>query len=1128
MRKQLLLLIVILFITVIGQGANWYVDPLGTNDGSHGTTTGTGAFKTIQYAINAAAAGDVINVATGLYTEALTIGKNLQLSGAGPSNSMISAFGLNSASITVTGGNVKIRNFGIREDNTASKPCISVTGGILDAGTTADHGNNRFYVVGAGSAIDNAQLVDLHAEYNDWGSAKGPAVSTNPGGDGGSITGAGYLRVFYNPWGGGPVTTISPVTVCAEAVTVDIPVTVSHCTGIGSFSLSFGYTTAQLTNPMIVSRNAAFDLPGHVWNPFYYTSNPNGTYKISGFGTLSSDGITLADGSTLFTLRFTIGTVTSTANITFNDNAQGTACEFTGVAPDYAPFGDIPTATNYINGDVTINRLTSNTIGTAQTICSGSTVSLTGSTVTGGTISYQWQSSNSETGTYTNVSPGGTTKDYISGSLTTDTWFRRLAASLLNGVSCISTSTPVKITVDAAPVPANAGSDQSQCNSSSFTLAGNTASVGQGTWTVQSGTATISSLHSATSGVTGIISGSSATLRWTIVNGTCSSSDEVLLTNDISPVAANAGSDQTQCGNGNFTMAGNTASVGQGTWTVQNGTATITSLHSATSGVTGVPAGSSAVLRWTITNGTCSSSDEVTLTHNATPDPANAGADQSQYNSGNFTLAGNSASAGTGTWTVESGTATVTSLHLPTSGVTGVPVGSSVVLSWTILNGTCSSTDDVTLTNKPLLNISGNFTYYNLDNTPLQSNITVGLFQGGTQLGTDYTVTAGTYTFGSLLPGTYEVRAHSSMPVDGSVNSTDAAQLNNWSVFYPAPIEKVRFYAGDVAGGGQYTPVNNVLQSTDAYRIQLHFVDETPFDRPNAWTFWKAGETISTNPDPVAGVLYPTIVVTDGADVTLNLYGLCTGDYNRSFNPTLGKSAGSTLRLSYGGTKQVARNQEFDLPVTLVNSAVIGAVSLVLDYPGDLVTVQDVLFDGEGGQFDWAVKDNQLRIGWNSRNPLSFAAGDVVINLKLTTTPTFTQGNVIRFALAGTPQNELADGKFTVIDDAELNVDVVEASSVGIDENETLQKLTISNYPNPFSNSTMMSYTLPYDGMVTLEIRNLVGQLVKTIVNNRESKGSHSVKLQAWNLEPGVYTATITLEGKADECSGTGKLIINR
>lgn len=58
-------------------------------DRSHGTTTGTGAFKTIQYAINAAAAGDVINVATGLYTEALTIGKNLQLSGAGPSNSMI-------------------------------------------------------------------------------------------------------------------------------------------------------------------------------------------------------------------------------------------------------------------------------------------------------------------------------------------------------------------------------------------------------------------------------------------------------------------------------------------------------------------------------------------------------------------------------------------------------------------------------------------------------------------------------------------------------------------------------------------------------------------------------------------------------------------------------------------------------------------------------------------------------------------------------------------------------------------------------------------------------------------------------------------------------------------------------
>src|SRR5665648_565980 len=74
-------------------------------------------------------------------------------------------------------------------------------------------------------------------------------------------------------------------------------------------------------------------------------------------------------------------------------------------------------------------------------------------------------------------------------------------------------------------------------------------------WTVQSGTATITSINSATSGVTGVVAGTPAVLRWTILNGSCSSYDEVTLTNDAAPTAA-AGTDQAQCANGNFTLDG--------------------------------------------------------------------------------------------------------------------------------------------------------------------------------------------------------------------------------------------------------------------------------------------------------------------------------------------------------------------------------------------------------------------------------------------------------------------------------------------------------------------------------------------------------------------------------------------
>lgn len=70
----------------IAGATNYYVDPTGTDDTSHGTGTGTGAFKTIQYAINDSrvVTGDTINVAAGTYNPVSTIvidKNNLTLNG---------------------------------------------------------------------------------------------------------------------------------------------------------------------------------------------------------------------------------------------------------------------------------------------------------------------------------------------------------------------------------------------------------------------------------------------------------------------------------------------------------------------------------------------------------------------------------------------------------------------------------------------------------------------------------------------------------------------------------------------------------------------------------------------------------------------------------------------------------------------------------------------------------------------------------------------------------------------------------------------------------------------------------------------------------------------------------------
>ena len=69
----------------IAEATDYYVDPIGTDDTNHGTSSGTDAFKTIQYAINDSrvVTGDTINVAAGIYNEQVVIDKALTLQGDG-------------------------------------------------------------------------------------------------------------------------------------------------------------------------------------------------------------------------------------------------------------------------------------------------------------------------------------------------------------------------------------------------------------------------------------------------------------------------------------------------------------------------------------------------------------------------------------------------------------------------------------------------------------------------------------------------------------------------------------------------------------------------------------------------------------------------------------------------------------------------------------------------------------------------------------------------------------------------------------------------------------------------------------------------------------------------------------
>jgi uncharacterized protein (TIGR02145 family) len=159
-------------------------------------------------------------------------------------------------------------------------------------------------------------------------------------------------------------------------------------------------------------------------------------------------------------------------------------------------------------------------------VCSGTSVIFTTTPTNGGaTPAYQWKKGGVTIG-------GATNSTYAYTPANNDA----ITCVLTNNESCVfgspATSSAITMTVNAPPTTANAGADiNPTCGVSTATLAGNTPTVGTGTWSVVSGAATITTPTSPTSGVTGLAVPGTATLRWTISNSPCAAStDDVVIT----------------------------------------------------------------------------------------------------------------------------------------------------------------------------------------------------------------------------------------------------------------------------------------------------------------------------------------------------------------------------------------------------------------------------------------------------------------------------------------------------------------------------------------------------------------------------------------------------------------------
>ena len=64
------------------------------------------------------------------------------------------------------------------------------------------------------------------------------------------------------------------------------------------------------------------------------------------------------------------------------------------------------------------------------------------------------------------------------------------------------------------------------------------------------------------------------------------------------------------------------------------------------------------------------------------------------------------------------------------------------------------------------------------------------------------------------------------------------------------------------------------------------------------------------------------------------------------------------------------------------------------------------------------------------------------------------------------------------------------------------QKFAIyQNYPNPFNPITEIKYEITQEGYVSISVYDLVGRLVKTLINQKQSAGYYSINWDATNIQ---------------------------
>lgn len=135
---------------------------------------------------------------------------------------------------------------------------------------------------------------------------------------------------------------------------------------------------------------------------------------------------------------------------------------------------------------------------------------------------------------------------------------------------------------------------------------------------------------------------------------------------------------------------------------------------------------------------------------------------------------------------------------------------------------------------------------------------------------------------------------------------------------------------------------------------------------------------------------------------------------------------------------------------------------------------------------------------------------------------TVTENGIEQFAVNNTSKPFTVTTSDTLVVTKQSNT-----TSVG-GENIMQQQFSLSqNYPNPFNNQTVIRYSVYQESEVTIQVYDMIGREVKTLVNEAKQAGMFTVGFSNEQIASGTYIYRMTARNSnGNTFTETKKMIV--